>query len=99
MPVTVSNVLQQIVRGLVGTLAIERERLGRLGIDDQKTLRMFRLDALLPVDPKKSLQKIVGHRLQETRFPSQHRGCQGDRRDRMSQVMLAVAERALAVLP
>ena len=99
MPFTVANFRQQIPRGLVSTLAIEREQLGRPGIYDQQRLRMLRLDALLPVDPQQSFQIIAGHRLQETRFPFQNRCGQGDRRNRMSQVMLAVAERALAVLP
>ena len=35
MPLTVSNFRQQIPRGFVGTLTIERKRLGRPGIDDQ----------------------------------------------------------------
>ncbi len=70
--------------------------------DHQHGIRVLALGArevLGPVQPEQVFDRLVGQAMQQPSAPAQGRGGDPQRADRVSRVMLAIAECALAVLP
>ena len=80
-------------------------RSSRLGIGrphDRHAVRVFAfssVEIIGPVQTEERRDGVVRQSLQEHHAPSQRRGRDADRADRMSGVMLAIAKGALPVFP
>ena len=70
-----------------------------LWAEREQAIGILGLGSTLTVDSQQTRQLAVGHTLQQTRLPAERCGGHGHGTDGVSQVVVAVAERALAVLP